>query len=53
LLLRKATDVLKALNVEIQDENAERKSPVTLPSESLERAAALIRIDFDDAALSA
>lgn len=53
LLLRKATDVLKALNVEIQDEEAERKSPVSLPSESLERASALLRIDLDDAALSA
>jgi hypothetical protein len=53
LLLRKATDVLKALNIEIQDEEAERNSPVSLPSESLERASALIRIDFDDAALSA
>lgn len=51
LLLRKATDVLKALNIEIQDEEAERKSPVALPAESLERASALLRIDF--AALSA
>lgn len=53
LLLRKATDVLEALNIEIQDEEAERKSPVALPAESLERASALLRIDFDDAALSA
>jgi hypothetical protein len=53
LLLRKATDVLKALNVEIQDEEAERKSPVSLPHGSLDRASALLRVDFDDAALSA
>jgi hypothetical protein len=53
LLLRKANDVLIALNVEIRDEEAERKSPVSVPYGSLERASALLRIDLDDAALTA
>jgi hypothetical protein len=29
---------LRALNVEMSDEGAERQSPITLPAESLDRA---------------
>jgi hypothetical protein len=49
LLLRKAGDVLKALDVEVQDEEEERKSPVSAAHGSLERASALLRVDFDEA----
>jgi hypothetical protein len=53
LLLRKAGNVLKALNVEIQDEEEERKSPISVSHGSLERASSMLRVDFDDAALTA
>jgi hypothetical protein len=38
LLVRKAQSTLRALNVEMSDEGAERQSPITLPAESLDRA---------------
>ncbi|HZF55593.1 MAG TPA: hypothetical protein VE093_43565 [Polyangiaceae bacterium] len=39
VLLRKAQSTLRALNVELHDEAAERNSPITLPKASLESAA--------------
>ncbi len=42
LLLSKASEVMKALNVELHDVEAERKSPISLPAGSLERASALV-----------
>lgn len=53
LLLRKAKEVLKALNVEVQDEAEERRSPILPAKGSLERASSLLRADLDNAALSA
>lgn len=38
LLLRKAQSTLRALNVELYDEAAERRTPITLPRDSLEAA---------------
>jgi hypothetical protein len=38
LLLRKAQSTLRALNVELHDETAERDSPISLPSESFQEA---------------
>lgn len=38
VLLRKSVEVLKALNVEVADEQAERESPIKLPKGSIERA---------------
>ncbi len=38
LLLRKAQSALRALNVEIQDEEAEKGSPIALPNGSLQEA---------------
>jgi hypothetical protein len=38
LLLRKAQSTLRALNVELHDEAAERSSPIALPNESLTEA---------------
>ncbi len=42
LLLRKSGEVLKALSVEIRDEEAERRSPITLPNSSMAQASAPI-----------
>lgn len=39
LLLRKAHSTLRALNVELAEENVERGSPISLPNESLDQAA--------------
>lgn len=38
LLLRKAQSTLKALNIELHDEAAERSSPIALPNSSLDAA---------------
>jgi hypothetical protein len=38
LLLRKAKGTLKALQVQLSEEEAERRSPITLPNESLDEA---------------
>jgi hypothetical protein len=38
LLLRKAEKTLKALNVELHDEELEQESPITLPDGSLDAA---------------
>jgi hypothetical protein len=38
LLLRKAQSTLRALNVELHDEEAERGSPILLPTESFQDA---------------
>jgi hypothetical protein len=45
--------VMKALNVEIHEEEAERQSPILVPHGSLERASALLRVDVTDAAIPA
>ncbi len=50
LLLRKASDVMKALSVEIQDEETERESPIALPHGSLERASTEHLADHPDSA---
>ena len=42
LLLTRASEVMKALNAEVHDAEAERKSPISLPVGSLERASALV-----------
>jgi hypothetical protein len=42
LLLNKASDVMKALSIEVRDQESERKSPVVLPEGSLERASACV-----------
>jgi arginyl-tRNA synthetase len=42
LLLRKAQSTLKALNVELHDEAAERGSPIALPNSSSEAASAAL-----------
>jgi hypothetical protein len=38
LLLRKAKETLKALNIQLLDEGAERETPISLPNGSLENA---------------
>jgi hypothetical protein len=42
LLLRKARNTLRALNIELHDETGERRSPLGLPNDSLERAIAAL-----------
>lgn len=39
LLLRKAKSTLRALNIELRDEEAERSTPIALPNDSLQQAA--------------
>jgi hypothetical protein len=49
LLLRKATSTLRALNIELNEENVERGSPIALSNKSLETAAGAL-IDDSEAA---
>jgi hypothetical protein len=42
LLLNKASDVMTALSIEVQDQESERKSPILLPEGSLDRASACV-----------